>query len=178
MTNPRDEPRIYVACLASYNAGVLHGEWIEAAQALETIREQIQDMLASSPERCAEEYAIHDYDNFGGLQIHEYENLEAIQVAAQLLQDYPEIAAPVMNYYGGLDAVEDAREAIENRYIGHFDDLGSWAQEYLNETGALDGLAEPLRCYFDFCDYGRDLELSGEIIVIEVRHQVHLLWSR
>ena len=27
-----DSPKIYVACLASYNAGQLHGEWILADQ--------------------------------------------------------------------------------------------------------------------------------------------------
>ena len=26
------EPRIYVACLAAYNNGILHGAWIDAAQ--------------------------------------------------------------------------------------------------------------------------------------------------
>ena len=26
------EPRIYVACLAAYNNGHLHGAWIDAAQ--------------------------------------------------------------------------------------------------------------------------------------------------
>ena len=25
-----DQPRIYAACLAAYNNGILHGEWIEA----------------------------------------------------------------------------------------------------------------------------------------------------
>lgn len=44
-------PDIYVACLASYNAGMLHGEWIDAAQDAEDIeREIIEKVLLTSPE--------------------------------------------------------------------------------------------------------------------------------
>lgn len=42
-----------MACLAAYNNGKLHGCWIDA------IQDQINSMLASSPEEDAEEYAIH-----------------------------------------------------------------------------------------------------------------------
>ena len=42
-------PRIYVACLASYNAGKLHGEWIDCDQDAATIREEIATMLRESP---------------------------------------------------------------------------------------------------------------------------------
>ena len=28
-----EQPRIYVACLAAYNNGILHGAWIEATEA-------------------------------------------------------------------------------------------------------------------------------------------------
>ena len=45
-TTDTDTPRIYVACLASYNAGILHGEWIDATDA-DVIREAIANMLSS-----------------------------------------------------------------------------------------------------------------------------------
>jgi len=38
MCTATDTPRIYVACLAAYNAGKLHGEWIDADQDAEAIR--------------------------------------------------------------------------------------------------------------------------------------------
>lgn len=59
-----DTPRIYVACLASYNAGILHGRWIDATDA-EVIHEGIEDMLSESQEPIPEEWAIHDYEGFG-----------------------------------------------------------------------------------------------------------------
>ena len=48
-------PKIYVACLAAYNNGILHGQWIEAHQSAEAIHAQIQDMLGQSPVLGAEE---------------------------------------------------------------------------------------------------------------------------
>lgn len=43
------ERAIYVACLASYNNGRLFGEWIDAAQDVDTIRATIAAMLRRSP---------------------------------------------------------------------------------------------------------------------------------
>ncbi|MBA3067902.1 MAG: antirestriction protein ArdA, partial [Hyphomonas sp.] len=54
----QDWPRIYVACLAAYNAGRLHGRWIDATTPNE-IRAEARAMLAASPEPGAEEHAIH-----------------------------------------------------------------------------------------------------------------------
>ena len=47
--------RIYVACLASYNAGILHGEWIEATADADELKARVQAMLDRSPEPYAEE---------------------------------------------------------------------------------------------------------------------------
>lgn len=55
-----EEIRIYVADLAACHNGKLHGVWIDATQELDDIRDQINVMLAESPEEFAEEYAIHD----------------------------------------------------------------------------------------------------------------------
>ena len=48
-------PRIYVACLAAYNSGCLHGCWIDATQDLEDIKSQISGVLVASPIEGAEE---------------------------------------------------------------------------------------------------------------------------
>lgn len=41
--------RIYAACLASYNAGRLHGTWIDADQDADSINAEINKMLKASP---------------------------------------------------------------------------------------------------------------------------------
>jgi antirestriction protein len=76
-------PRIYVASLSDYNAGRLHGAWIDASQDLDEVWRQVSEMLAASPEPIAEEWAIHDYDNFGPLRLDEYESLCTVVGLAQ-----------------------------------------------------------------------------------------------
>jgi antirestriction protein len=41
--------RIYVACLASYNAGCLHGAWIDCTD-LDSMQDQVNAILRASPE--------------------------------------------------------------------------------------------------------------------------------
>ncbi|MDX2266075.1 MAG: antirestriction protein ArdA [Hyphomicrobiales bacterium] len=79
MTSAADSnPRIYVACLAAYNNGYLHGAWIDADQDAYEIRNEIAAMLARSPIENAEEYAIHDYEGFEGVTIGEYDSVESV----------------------------------------------------------------------------------------------------
>lgn len=44
-----EEIRIYVADLAAYSAGHLHGVWIDATLTLDDIQAQVDAMLAASP---------------------------------------------------------------------------------------------------------------------------------
>ena len=72
------EIRIYVADLAAYNAGVLHGVWINATDPVRSIHEQIHAMLAESPQPDAEDFAIHDFEGFEGYAVGEYEAIDKI----------------------------------------------------------------------------------------------------
>ena len=85
-------PRIYVACLSSYNNGHLHGQWIDANQDAEAIHEEIQDMLGVSPMIGAEEWAIHDYEGFQGLEISEYEDIQQVADVAGYIQEHGQAA--------------------------------------------------------------------------------------
>lgn len=58
-----DTPRVYVACLASYNAGDLHGDWVELTGSLRTIGRRVNVILESSPLPNAEEWIILDHEN-------------------------------------------------------------------------------------------------------------------
>ena len=59
------EPKIYVADLAAYNNGILHGVWIDACKDIDTIWDDIHKILENSPLAGSEEWAIHDYEGFG-----------------------------------------------------------------------------------------------------------------
>lgn len=80
-----DKPRIYVACLAAYNNGYLHGAWIDADREPWAIWANIRDMLARSPIPDAEEHAIHDYEGFEGVRIAEYADIERVSEIAAFI---------------------------------------------------------------------------------------------
>ncbi|MCX5644494.1 MAG: antirestriction protein ArdA [Phycisphaerae bacterium] len=95
-----ETPRTYVASLADYNAGHLHGRWIDADQPAETIREQIAQMLAESKEPIAEEWTIHDYENFGDLRLSEFEDIDRIAETAYLMTEHGSVFASLLAYLG------------------------------------------------------------------------------
>lgn len=171
MRQNTDEPRIYVACLASYNAARLHGEWIQATQGAEEIRAEIRAMLAASPEPGAEEYVIHDVDNFGGLQLHEFESLEHVVRAAKLIKLHRNLAAVVIDYYGGLSHLDEAEQALMEHFAGSFDDREEWGQHVLEESGDLRRIPEHLRSFINLERYAQSLANSGDFVVLEFKRK-------
>ncbi|MFN4024169.1 MAG: antirestriction protein ArdA [Hyphomonas sp.] len=168
-----DRPRIYVACLAAYNNGCLHGRWIEATMPDE-IRGQVRAMLAASPEPDAEEWAIHDYEGFEGAHLSEYASFETVCDLAGFIAEYGELAARIYQHYG-CD-LEQARAAFED-YAGEYRSAADFAEELHNELGTT--MPESLSYYIDWQALARDMALNGEIIVFQTGFdEVHVFWSR
>ncbi len=111
-------PRIFVACLASYNVGNMqHGEWVDAIDADE-IKEGIADMLAGSPVNDAEEWAIHDTDDFGCLSINEFENIDMVAEMGRLIEEHGNAFAAYADNVGiGYASESDFQDA----YAGEWD---------------------------------------------------------
>ena len=172
-------PRIYVASLADYNAGRLHGRWIDADQPAETIRERIAEMLTESREPIAEEWAIHDYENFGDLGLSEFEDLDHVAQVAQSMVDYGPVFAGLVAHLGGTSAVEEAVRYMESSYRGAFDSVADYAQELVEESygDALRGLPDVIRYHVDYEGIGRDLELGGDIFTVACGGTLHIFDS-
>ena len=92
---PETRPRIYVACLAAYNNGCLHGRWIEATTPDEVMSE-VRAMLADSPLPDAEEWAIHDYEGFEGAHLSGYESFETVCNQADFVAEHGRLGALVV----------------------------------------------------------------------------------
>ena len=104
-----DTPRIYVACLAAYNNGHLHGAWIDVEDE-DSIQDAVRAILKSSPIPDAEEYAIHDYENFDGVTINEYDSFARVVEIAEFLENCSGFGGKLLENYGG--DIEDAESAL------------------------------------------------------------------
>lgn len=193
-------PRIYVASLSDYNNSHLHGDWIDLDEVTDRqeLDERIAAMLRGSKfpnvlvacpkciggEQCdtcggsgqvrsAEEWAIHDYDDFGGLSLGEHPDLDAVIEHAEMLSEHGDAWIAYQDVVSGDGSSDD----FEERYQGEYDTAAAWAESFLEESGQLERIPEELRTYFDFEAYARDARLGGDVSFVRVDGQLHVFFS-
>lgn len=156
-------PRIYVACLASYNAGQLYGEWINADREAHEIQSDIKSMLKRSPEACAEEWAVHDYEGFNSISLSEWPDIERVSTLANLIVAHGE---PFSIWYENQDGsnfdVSELEEMFLEQWQGSYESDVDFAYKLLEESGQLSELPTWAQNYFDYESYARDLHLGGD----------------
>ncbi len=168
-----DRPRIYVACLAAYNNGCLHGRWIDASTPNE-IMDAVRAMLAASPIPNAEEWAIHDYEGFEGAHLSEYASFETVCELADFIEEHGELGGKLLSHFG--DDFTEARAAFDE-YAGEYRSAADFAEQLHEDSGTE--IPESLRYYIDWQALARDMELNGEIILLHTSFdEVHVFWSR
>lgn len=175
MTNISDSNlRIYVACLAAYNNGYLHGAWIDADQDADQIRDEIAVMLARSPVEDAEEYAIHDYEGFEGVSISEYAGINSVARMAAFIAEHSALGAGLLEQFSG--DMDQAESTLEDCYHGQFSSLADYLEELTTESVTI---PEALRYYVDWEAMARDAEMGGDLFTIETAHgEVHVFSNR
>ena len=168
---PQLEPRVYVASLSDYNAGRLHGTWLDAAVDVDELAAGVHTMLATSPAAGAEEWAVHDYEGFGPIHLGEYEDLATI---SQLAQGITEHGAAFAHWAALIDTNEpEALAEFDDAYLGHYASIDAYADELLDDLGYPDlierAIPEHLQAYvhLDVEGFARDLELAGDITTSE-----------
>ncbi|MEM6411962.1 MAG: antirestriction protein ArdA [Pseudomonadota bacterium] len=168
-----ERPRLYVACLAAYNNGCLHGRWMDATTPDE-IMAQVRVMLADSPQPDAEEWAIHDYEGFEGANLSEYASFENACELADFIEEHGALGGKVLKHFGS--ELAEARAAFED-YAGEYSSAADFAEQLHEDTGTE--IPEALRYYIDWQALARDIELNGEIMVFQTRfHEVHIFWNK
>ena len=164
-------PQVYIACLSAYSSGYLHGAWCEATDE-DIIRETIKEVLETSPVSNAREYAIHDYDNFYGYSLGEYPNISELVEAAEFIYEHEELGAELISYFGDI---EYAKKAMEDSYQGEYTSLEDYAYHFASDTMEIPEHIEP---YFNYEKFGRDMELSGDIFIVELGYRnIHVFWN-
>lgn len=171
MQNQEGEIRIYAACLAAYNNGILHGCWINAEQDADDIRAAISVMLRASPIEDAEEWAIHDYEGFEGARLSENEGIDQVVELAAFIGQHGDLGGKLLAYFGSID---EAGDALSDRYAGEYSSLADFAQEM---TESSTEIPEALRYYIDWDSMARDMEINDVLAIHTGLGHVHVFWS-
>lgn len=159
------QPRIYVASLSDYNNGRLHGAWLDAAQDVDKLHEQVQEMLERSSEPLAEEYAVHDFDGFFGYQPAEYDSLSRLsRIANGIIEHGPAFGA----WAEHCDDVDAQLERFGEAYRGEWSSLVAYVDELLDDLGASDVLEQVPQWLQPYVQLNvealaRDMELGGDV---------------
>ncbi len=163
-----DGPRIYVASLSDYNAGRLHGTWIDLDDKdADDLNEEIGAMLAESKEGVAEEWAIHDYEGFGPVQLSEYENLEDV---ARLGTGIALHGVAFAHLAAHLDTSEWGQlDRFEELYLGEWDSAEDYAANLIEDLGIdIDAIGpEMLQPYITVNLEAFARDLSCELVITE-----------
>ncbi|MCG3126036.1 MAG: hypothetical protein CHACPFDD_00864 [Phycisphaerae bacterium] len=178
-TDTQDTPRIYVASLADYNAGRLHGRWISAAQPAEDIHTAIQEMLSESREPIAKDWAIHDYEHFGELRLCEFADIEKVAATARGIVEHGAVFTGLVSHFGGTQSIDEATRYMQEGYRGAFERLSDYAQELIEDcyNESLSKLPDFIRYHIDFEGIADDMQMNGDIFTVECDGQIHVFDS-
>jgi antirestriction protein len=174
-------PRVYVASLSDYNAGRLHGAWINADQPADGLQVAVSEMLAASPEPIAEEWAIHDYEDFGSVRLSEYEDLVSV---SRLGRGIAKHGRPFAAWAATRDSFDgEALDEFEEGYLGTYDSIEAYAEQLLDDVGAtaeLSKVPEWLQPYLslDVAAFANDLVLGGDVRAVADDEGVHVFDGR
>ena len=180
--------RIYIACLAAYNAGQLHGDWVEATSDADEMHEAAQVVLASSPQARAEEWVIHDHEGLPG--IGELTSFDEIASIMELLEEYedrgPGLVRALLDCHCGDLVV--VREYLDDRGEGSAGSREDWAWDRFeaevnalssgpawvskSEAAARQSAVVRIMGFFDVEKYIREFEICGGMF-IEAGGEVH-----
>jgi len=159
--------QIYIACLASYNQGILHGSWIEPTSDVEELSAEVAKVIDTSPAEGAEEHAIHDYDGFPDLG--EYPSLQSICDFVEMVEDSDfdaDIVSAVVDEFpydcGTAQHVLDDNHGIHDS----FQDYADWFADQMMACHDV-GDGEWIKQYFDYDKFAE--ALSYDYIQIEVK---------
>ena len=166
MEEVKQDSQIYVACLASYNAGRLHGEFITPADTEEKLLVQIGKILKTSPEPNAEEWAIHDYNNFPNLG--EYPSVADIVKVREAQKEH---GVNEINAFIKCHSVDDL-EHFTDSYSGEYDSFREYSDQLFDEL-YLHDVPEHIQSYIDYEKFER--ECSYDVTEEEApNHKVYI----
>ncbi|MGX9389611.1 antirestriction protein ArdA [Nitrobacteraceae bacterium UC4449_H16] len=147
--------RIYVGTYAKYNRGSIKGAWLN----LEDYSDKDAFLVA-----CAElhkDEADHElmFQDFEGFPREFYSESCIKDELFEWLELDEDDRVLLELYTDNIDSSGDI-EAARDAYLGKADTEAGWAEDWLRETGGLEGVPEHLENYIDYAAYARDAEVT------------------
>jgi antirestriction protein len=168
---PRISPKVWIASLSDYNNGDLHGAWVDADQEPDLIWDGVNEVLRTSRQPGAEEWAIFDYEGFGPLRLSEYETVERVSQLGLGIAEHGVAFAAFASYLGHSDT--ELLDQFEDYFIGRWETAEAYIDDFLEDMGIdkiLDeAVPEAFRDYIrlDTEALVRDLESSGMLLSLD-----------
>ena len=132
------------------------------------VRDNIQTMLATSPIKNAEEYAIHDYEGFGDKSLSEWEDIDTVINLAEFMAKYGALGGVLLGEY----SVEEAETLMEDHYHGAYNSEVDFAEAIFDDCHS-NAIPDNLLCYFDYDAFARDLFMC-DYFSVEADGQTHV----
>jgi antirestriction protein len=123
---PRQHPRVYIACLASRARGITHGMWIDANQTPDELNADIAAMLDSSPVPGPQYWAIEDTEDFSGLELPEMAYTSHISRLGRGVAEHGVAFTAWVELVG--DDEPDKLDTFDDFFVGSFDSPEDWAK--------------------------------------------------
>lgn len=185
MTSTTADPmRVWIGSLSDYNAGRLHGEWVDVTSDPDELWAAIRRVLASSPEARefpqggpAEEWAFMDHEGFAPYRPGEYESVEKLCAIVEQVEEH---GPAFLAWLSHEDHEPDEFDRFEDERLGEWDSVRAYVEDLVDNCG-LPGLpptvdipkqsapweteplniAETLSSYLDWDALERDLFTHG-----------------
>lgn len=155
--------KAYITNLGKYNEGELIGKWIEFPISDEELQEVFEEIGINEE---YEEFFFTDYEN-NWFNLGEYESIDTLNEIGEMLE---EIEDSEEIFQALLEAGYNTQESIEiisncdYMFYDNCNDMIDVAYEYVNNSGMLDNVPEFAQRYFDYEQFGRDLDLECQFV--------------
>lgn len=171
-------PKVWIGCLASYNAGRLIGEWVEATDVdeMEECRGRVAEQAIAAAKEAGdwpvyftepEEFFLADHEGFPRGSIGEYTPFDQVAALGALLEEHGAALTAYLETLGSADwDLDTLAEQFEERSRGQWDSMEDYARDYVGQVGWA-GL-EPsqlksIESYLDWEMIARELEMDSFI---------------
>ena len=147
MTTTTTTARVAITCLASYNAGRLIYEWVDATDIDEL--EEGRKRVAAEAVRAAkaageypvyfgepEEFFLSDHEGFGNA-IGEYTPFARVAALGAAIEEHGEAFLAYLTIADGSDSedADDLVSAFQDKYVGEAESEADYARDYVSEVG-------------------------------------------